>query len=186
MYTLASTEPHMLDTGFSFISVKSVWGWILQIIAECNDAFGKIELRIIENEACASLIHLLGKFPGIKKTSVCGPSPIPALPPPPPRDHASTASAPSADERGRKIKGCNAQSLYDGKLHQAMENSQKEAVTSKVFIDVKPTTTRQIPLINALFVRKMMPKLRCGEEADNGAEDAPLCQVQFRDCFFLA
>ena len=30
---------------------------------------------------------------------------------------------------------------------------------NKVFIDVKFTTTRQIPFINALFVRKMMPEL---------------------------
>lgn len=66
-----------------------------------------------------------------------------------------------------------------------MENSQKEAVISKVFIDVKPTTTRQVPLINALFVRKMMPKLRCGGEADNGAEDSPLCEVWFRGFFLL-
>lgn len=126
-----------------------------------------------------------GSFLESKKTSVCGLSPIPALPPPPPRDHASTASTPSADERGSKIKDCNAQSLYNGKLHQAMENSQKEAVISKVFIDVKPTTTRQVPLINALFVRKMMPKLRCGGEADNGAEDSPLCEVWFRGFFLL-
>ena len=67
-----------------------------------------------------------------------------------------------------------------------MENPQKEAVISKVFIDVKPTTTRQITFINALFVRKMMPKLQCGGEADNGAEDAPLCQVRFHGFFFLA
>ena len=117
---------------------------------------------------------------------MCGLSPTPALTPPPPRDHAPTASTPSADKQGGKIKDCNAQSLYNGKLHQAMENPQKEAVISKVFIDVKPTTTGQIPFINALFVRKMMPKLQCGGEADNGAEDAPLCQVRFHGFFFLA
>lgn len=41
--------------------------------------------------------------------------------------------------------------------------SQKETVISKVFIDVESTTTRQIPFINALFVRKLMPELSCGE-----------------------
>lgn len=37
--------------------------------------------------------------------------------------------------------------------------SQKETVISKVFIDVESTTTRQIPFINAPFVRKIMPEL---------------------------
>lgn len=48
----------------------------------------------------------------------------------------------------------------------------QEAVISKVFIDVKPTTTRQMPLIIALFVGENDVKLQC-RKADNGAEDAP-------------
>lgn len=68
--------------------------------------------------------------------------------------------------------------------------SQKETVISKVFIDVKSTTTRQIPFINALFVRKVMPESWCGREADSGArsssQDAPHCQARFCGFSFLA
>jgi hypothetical protein len=44
-----------------------------------------------------------------------------------------------------------------------MEKSQKETVISNVFMDVKSTTTRQIPFINALFVRKVLPEFYMGE-----------------------
>lgn len=66
--------------------------------------------------------------------------------------------------------------------------SQKETVISKVFIDVKSTTTRQIPFINALLWGKWCQNYDVGEasmEPDLPPKVHPTVKLDFV-AFFLA
>lgn len=68
------------------------------------------------------------------------------------------ASSLSLNEQGSKTRECDTQSLYKLSFIKPWKKSQKETVISKVFMDVKSPTARQIPFVNVFFVRKVVPE----------------------------
>lgn len=101
-------------------------------------------------------MHLLGKFSGINVYMSVG-----GLLPNPPHHPSMILFLPQLlfhNSKPEKSKILMPRA-YTISSFSNSGKSQKETVISKVFIDVKSTTTRQIPFINALFVREMMPEL---------------------------
>lgn len=131
--TLALVKPHMPNVGFSFLrSQKCLWEDSVDHYWVCPEIWEtELKFFMTENEACASLMHLLGKFPWINMyVSAGGLLPTP----PPPIYHTFSASAPTPDSQVSKTKDCSAQSWYNFKLHQAMENHRRKLLQARYLL----------------------------------------------------